>query len=140
MGTAPSGVRSESVEAGLTVSDANVRMRDGEDVKMAVEDVGTGVGYVVCSSNASRFRLRGLGKAGEDENGSNAGNREVAGLLEPGVGEAAASGTVVEGGMACCALSYLERDSRRAVVVVDRLKGASSARQRHNQRNGCCAH
>jgi hypothetical protein len=67
---------------------------------MAVEEVGTGVGYVVCSSNASRFRFRGLGRAGEDENGSKAGRREVAGLLDPGVGEAAVSERVVEGGMA----------------------------------------
>jgi hypothetical protein len=73
--------------------------RVGEEVRMAVEDVGTGVGYVVCSSNASRFRFGGLGRAGEDENGSKAGSRKVVGLLAADDGDAAASDNVVEGAM-----------------------------------------
>ena len=66
-----------------------------------MEEVGTGVGYVVCSSNASRVRFRGLGRAGEDDNGSKAGRREVARRLDPGVGEAVVSERVVEGAMVC---------------------------------------
>lgn len=81
---------------------------------MAVEDVGTGVGYVVCSSRASRVRLSGLGRAGEDESGSKAGRRAVAGRLEPDLGETAASASVVEGAMLLCwvVLSHAQRGSR----------------------------
>lgn len=59
-------------------------MRDGEEERMAVEEVGTGVGYVGCSFNASRLRFRVLGSDGEDDNGSNAGRRDAADFLEPG--------------------------------------------------------
>jgi len=55
---------------------------------MAVEEVGTGVGYMAFSSRASRFRLRGLGSAGEDDSGSKAGRSEVARRFEPGAGDA----------------------------------------------------
>lgn len=68
---------------------------------MAVEDVGTGVGYVACSSRASRFRLSGLGKAGDEDNGSKAGRREVAGRFEPDVGEPVVFDRTVEGAMGC---------------------------------------
>lgn len=66
---------------------------------MAVEEVGTGVGYVLRSSKASRFRFSGLGKAGEDENGSKAGSRVAVGRVPFVMGERAVSDTVVEGAM-----------------------------------------
>lgn len=49
---------------------------EGEEESMAVEELGTGVGYLK-SSKASRLLLPGLGSAGEDDNGSNAGKREA---------------------------------------------------------------
>ena len=49
---------------------------------MAVEEVGTGVGYLNSSSKASRVRLSGRGSEGEEESGSNAGRREVFGFCE----------------------------------------------------------
>jgi hypothetical protein len=81
--------------------------REGEEVSIAVEEVGTGVGYVVCSSNASRFLLRGLGRAGEEEKGSNAGSRDVVGLFGAGFGETVVSERVVEEAMVDFVLSYL---------------------------------
>jgi hypothetical protein len=73
--------------------------REGEEVRIAVEDVGTGVGYVVCPSNASRFRFGGLGNAGDDEKGSKAGRRDVVGFLTAGEEGVAVSDSVVEEAM-----------------------------------------
>jgi len=61
----------------------------------------------VCSSNASLFLFRGRGRAGEEEKGSNAGKREVAGLFAAGVGETVVSERVVDEAMGVFALSYL---------------------------------
>ena len=61
-------------------------IRGGEDVRMAVDDVGTGVGYVTSSLRASRFRFRGRGSVGDEENGSKAGSRDAAGRLLPASG------------------------------------------------------
>ena len=44
---------------------------------MAVDEVGTGVGYLKSSSNTSRFRLSGRGSEGDEDSGSNAGSRPV---------------------------------------------------------------
>ena len=93
-------MRSESVEEVLGRFGLAIVPREGEDKRMAVEEVGTGVGYVVCSSNAAfRVRFSGLGKAGEEEKGSKAGRRDVVVLFDPGVGDAGTSGTVAEGAM-----------------------------------------
>jgi hypothetical protein len=64
-----------------------VAIRGGEDVKMAVDDVGTGVGYVTSSLRASRFRFGGRGSVGDEENGSKAGSRDAAGRLLPASGD-----------------------------------------------------
>lgn len=95
-GREPSGVRSERVDTFVRRAGVNLETREGEEVSIAVEEVGTGVGYVVCSSNASRFLLRGLGRAGEEEKGSNAGSRDVAVLFGAGIGDTAVSERVVE--------------------------------------------
>jgi hypothetical protein len=63
-----------------------VAIRGGEDVKMAVDDVGTGVGYVTSSSRASRFRFGGRGSVGDEENGSKAGSKDAVGRLLPASG------------------------------------------------------
>lgn len=60
--------------------------RGGEDDSMAVDDVGTGVGYVRSSFKASRLRFRGRGRAGDEESGSKAGRRDAAGRLPPADG------------------------------------------------------
>jgi hypothetical protein len=72
LGRSESGARSESVD--------RVRWRagrrGGEDGRMPVEDVGTGVGYDTCSSSMA-LNLRLLGSPrGEDEKGSKAGSNE----------------------------------------------------------------
>lgn len=61
--------------------------RGGEDDNMAVDDVGTGVGYVTSSLKASRLRLGGRGSVGDEETGSKAGSRVAAGRLLPATGD-----------------------------------------------------
>jgi hypothetical protein len=63
-----------------------VATRGGEDDNMAVDDVGTGVGYVTSSLKASRLRFGGRGSVGE-ETGSKAGSRAAAGRLLPATGD-----------------------------------------------------
>jgi hypothetical protein len=58
----------------------------GEEDGIAVEEVGTGVGYVTTSDMASRDRFRTRGSAGEDEKGSKAGRRDAAVLFTPATG------------------------------------------------------
>ena len=49
----------------------------GDDGRMPVEDVGTGVGYCLTSSRrSSNLRLVGRGRPGEEERGSNAGSSD----------------------------------------------------------------
>lgn len=79
--------------------------REGDEVKMAVEEVGTGVGYVLVSSNVSRLLFSGRGKAGEDEKGSNAGSRPLVGRVDFGVGDTVVSERVAEGAMTSCVLA-----------------------------------
>jgi hypothetical protein len=64
-----------------------VATRGGEDDSMAVDDVGTGVGYVTSSLRASRLRFGGRGSVGDEENGSKAGRRDAAGRLLPATGD-----------------------------------------------------
>lgn len=129
-GTAPRGVRSESVEYVRGILDFNCKTREGDEVKMAVDEVGTGVGYVVCSSNASRLRLGGLGRAGEDVNGSKAGSREVAGLLEPGRGEPSVFDRVVEVAIECVLVRRPQRGSQYPAMgeLRERVLGGGAAR------------
>ena len=109
--------------------------REGEDVRIAVEEVGTGVGYVVCSSNAaSRVRFSGLGNAGEDEKGSKAGRRDVVVLFDPGVGDAGPSGRVAEGAMVRFPLSYPKRECCREVAV-DQLRARPRMRRCVSERS-----
>ena len=83
------------------------------------------MGYLACSSNASRFRFSGRGSAGE-EKGSNAGRRVDAGFLVAGAGDAASSRSLGEAGMAWTISSpgsnrlLLESRSRRLPADVQR--------------------
>lgn len=86
VGTSESGARSETVEWSLWKGGRPVLILGGEEDSIAVEEVGTGVGYVTSSLRTSRLRFRGLGSAG-DENGSKAGSREATGRLLPATGE-----------------------------------------------------
>jgi hypothetical protein len=80
VGTAERGARSEAerTRAG--------RCRSGELDMMPVLEVGTGVGYLVDPPLPVFWRLRGRGKPGDDERGSNGGSRDAAGRLLPVVG------------------------------------------------------
>lgn len=91
--------------------------RAGEEVNIAVEEVGTGVGYVAWSSRTSRVRFRGRGSAGEDDSGSNAGSREVVGRFEREEGEASVFERVVEGDMSCCHRPQLPRSAIAGVQL-----------------------
>ena len=51
---------------------------DGEEVRMCVEEVGTGVGKDGLPSNMSRDLFRFFGSTGDEDNGSNAGRRDAA--------------------------------------------------------------
>lgn len=110
-GREPNGVRSDRVDEFVRRAGFDLETREGEEVSIAVEEVGTGVGYVVCSSNASRFLFRGLGRAGEEEKGSNAGSKDDVVLFGGGFGETAVSETVVKEAMGCWS-SAIESDSR----------------------------
>lgn len=51
---------------------------DGEEVRICVEEVGTGVGKDGFPSNVSRDLFRFFGSTGDEDNGSNAGRRDAA--------------------------------------------------------------
>lgn len=72
-GTAPRGTRSDVLDVNRETGRAG-----GEELRMCVEDVGTGVGRERLSSNRSLDLFKPLGHAGDDERGSKAGNREAA--------------------------------------------------------------
>ena len=90
-GTDARGVRSESVDVvRCSPSRRVLRARGGDEERMPVEDVGTGVGYWNLplpylvggenldkrfSSGDARTRLAGRGNTGEEDTGSNAGKR-----------------------------------------------------------------
>jgi len=72
LGRSDSGARSESVDKVR----CRAGRRGGDEGRIPVEDVGTGVGYDTFSSSMA-LNLRLLGSpGGEDENGSNAGSNE----------------------------------------------------------------
>ena len=65
----------------LSVLLNNARASDllgGDELRMWVEDVGTGVGKDSLPSNTSLDLFRTFGRAGEDDRGSNAGRRAAA--------------------------------------------------------------
>ena len=75
-GTAPRGTRSEGFRE-------RFGLRRGELERIPVLDVGTGVGYLRCASWPTFWRFIGRGRAGDEERGSNGGNRDGAGLFVP---------------------------------------------------------
>ena len=73
MGSAPKGT--------LSVVLNRSRARDlavGDELKMCVEEVATGVGRKSFPSNTLRDLLRFFGKAGDEDKGSNAGRSDAA--------------------------------------------------------------
>jgi hypothetical protein len=82
-GTADKGALSESMDWVSGTRDTESWTRGGEEVKIAVEEVGTGVGYVDISppQDSRASRLTGLGSGG-DEDGSK-GGRSIADRLVP---------------------------------------------------------
>lgn len=87
MGTADSGARSVKTDAVRSIPGPAPWTRGGDDDKMPVLEVGTGVGYL---ANADGPRpgsraclLEGLGSPGEDDRGSNGGSREDADRFTP---------------------------------------------------------
>ena len=55
----------------------------GEELRICVDDVGTGVGKDSFPSNKSRDLFRVFGKTGDEDNGSNAGRRDAAAFFVP---------------------------------------------------------
>lgn len=98
---------------------------------MAVEEVGTGVGYVVCSVNASLLLFRGLGKAGEEESGSKAGKSDAVGFLAAEAGDIAVSERVVEGDMACWPSAIWQRIARIQVGQLEARIQSSRSEMAH---------
>lgn len=83
VGTADRGARSEFARARPGRAR---RGAGGELERMAVLDVGTGVGYLRRAAedvDPVFWRFRGRGSAGEEDSGSNAGRRDGAGRLTP---------------------------------------------------------
>lgn len=89
-GTDANGARSDKVETFRASAGRFARVFEGEEERMCVDEVGTGVGYLVFSSKSPRVRFRGRGSAG-DEKGSKAGRSAEVAFLAAGVGEAASS-------------------------------------------------
>lgn len=67
----------------------------GEDERMPVLEVGTGVGYFRYASLAVAWRLAGRGRPGDEESGSKGGRSVGGGRLVPAAG--AAGGSVGSG-------------------------------------------
>jgi hypothetical protein len=89
-GTAERGARSETEGARWRPGCACIC--GGEDERTPVVEVGIGVGYfwIACSRSEGEDRaclFDGLGRPGEDENGSKAGNNVGAGRFTPDVGD-----------------------------------------------------
>lgn len=64
----------------LAAEDVSTFPRDGDEVKICVDEVGTGVGYFACSSYVSLVLFNGRGRAG-DEKGSKAGSNDDGGFF-----------------------------------------------------------
>lgn len=115
MGSVPRGARWLEVR-----TKGGRATRGGEEDRIPVEDVGTGVGYLRRASVPVFWRLTGRGRAGEEDNGSKAGSRDDAGLLVPARGEdgrgislgSGSVGSVVEN-----ALWWLGESAMMAAVV-----------------------
>jgi hypothetical protein len=89
-GTEANGARSDNAETVRGRMGRLARDFDGDEERMCVEEVGTGVGYLALSSRSPRVRFRGRGKAG-DEKGSNAGRRDDTVFLAEGLGDCMSS-------------------------------------------------
>jgi hypothetical protein len=89
-GTEANGARSDKADTVRGRVGRLARDFDGDDESMCVEEVGTGVGYLVFSSKSPRVRFKGRGKAG-DEKGSNAGRSDDTAFLAEGVGDCISS-------------------------------------------------
>lgn len=92
-GTADKGARSEradSVRTSAVGRDAVPRIPGGDEERIPVLEVGTGVGYlryaVLPIEPARACRLTGRGSPGEEERGSKGGRRVGAGRLVPAAG------------------------------------------------------
>lgn len=89
VGTAERGVRSEHTDCAWCSVGLPWTLGGDED-RMPVAEVGTGVGYLCCASRwegeetACRFVDRG--RPGEEDRGSKAGSRDGAGRLAPATG------------------------------------------------------
>lgn len=84
VGTVDRGLRSEPAEKVRRVEDRAAATPGGEDDRIWVDEVGTGVGYFKTSgSRATRFE--GRGREGDELKGSKAGSRE-AGRFMPATG------------------------------------------------------
>lgn len=88
MGVPSSFTRTDgSVPKGtLSVPLKRLRANDllgGDELRMLVDDVGSGVGRDSFPSNTSRDRFRGFGRTGEDERGSKAGRRDADNFFLP---------------------------------------------------------
>ena len=83
VGTADKGARSEPAEKVRRVEERAAATPGGEEDRILVDEVGTGVGYETAGSRATRFD--GRGREGDELKGSKAGNRE-AGRFTPATG------------------------------------------------------
>lgn len=84
VGTADRGARSDAAEKVRRADAREAAIPGGDEDIICVEEVGTGVGYVdTAGSRATRFW--GLGREGDEDKGSKAGNRD-AGRLMPAAG------------------------------------------------------
>lgn len=62
----------------LLLSAFAIESFDGDELRICVEDVGTGVGRDSFPSNVFRDLFRFFGSTGDEDNGSNAGRRDAA--------------------------------------------------------------
>jgi hypothetical protein len=72
-------------------------MRGGLDDRMPVLEVGTGVGYLEYALERA-WRLEGRGRPGDEDKGSNAGRRDVAGRFTPAIEGSEGSSCLLRGG------------------------------------------
>ncbi len=87
-GTAESGARSETEDWVRCRPGLSSGMRGGEEDRIPVVEVGTGVGYFSYAASRregenSACLFEGLGRPGEEEKGSKAGSSDGAGRLTP---------------------------------------------------------
>lgn len=90
-GTAESGARSDT-EDWLRVR--LPRGLGGDEERIPVLDVGTGVGYLRWAFAPVACRFAGRGRPGDEESGSKGGRRVGAGRFVPAVAAAAGGGSV----------------------------------------------